>query len=380
MKAIINAKLVMPDHIIPDGVLVIDGDRIVDFGMAMRMNTDGMEIIDAEGAYVGPGFIEIHTHAINGTLIYEDPIKGAREMLRHGVTDGLAALYFSQTADELIEQLGIIGDAMKSGKAPNLMGTYMEAPYMNPKFGADRTNNPWVGPIEREKYMPVITAGRDVAKVWALAPEREGIEGFVTDVLTLNPRAKFTVGHSEATPGEVEKLIPYGLCIATHHTNATGTLNKYPECRGVCVDEAAWYNDDIYTELICDRMGIHVDPYMIRLVRKIKGDDRIILISDAFIGKGPIPPGYEGCSDINFDLMGEIAGTNLTMEAACRNMMNNGGASIPNCFKYASLNPAKALGLYDRGAIGRGKLANLVFVDGDFNIKSVLFKGSIQEF
>ena len=76
-----------------------------------------------------------------------------------------------------------------------------------------------------------------------------------------------------------------------HHTNATGDLAKYPECRGVCVDEAVNNNPEIYAELICDSRGIHVDPYMLRLVRRIKGDARIILISDAYASDGPIPPG-----------------------------------------------------------------------------------------
>ena len=74
--------------------------------------------------------------------------------------------------------------------------------------------------------------------------------------------------------------MPYGLKLGTHHTNATGTLENYPEVRGVCVDETVNYNDGIYAELICDSKGVHVHPYMLRLVKKIKGDDKIILISN----------------------------------------------------------------------------------------------------
>ena len=186
---------------------------------------------------------------------------------------------------------------------------------------------------------------------------------------------RFAVGHSEASPQQIEQLMPYGLCIGTHHTNATGDLPKYPECRGVCVDETVNYNRDIYAELICDSRGIHVDPYMLRLIRKIKGEDRIILISDSCVFDGPVPPGYEGVTDINFDYAGEIAGSKLTLEVACRNMMKHTGASVVDVFRYASLNPSRAVGFFDRGEIRRGARADLVICDHNMNIKSVILKG-----
>ena len=134
----------------------------------------------------------------------------------------------------------------------------MEGPYLNPKFGCDKENNPWKDAVNSEKYMPVIEAAYDVAKVWALAPERENILDFVVDVKKKNPLAVFSVAHSEAAPSQIEELIPYGHKIGTHHTNATGDRPMYPECRGVCVDETVNYNDAIYAELICDSRGIHV--------------------------------------------------------------------------------------------------------------------------
>lgn len=198
------------------------------------------------------------------------------------------------------------------------------------------------------------------------------------DVKAANPEAVFAVAHSAASPQEIEALVPYGLRIGTHHTNATGDRPKYPECRGVCVDEAVNYNSDIYAELICDSRGIHVDPYMLRLVRKIKGNSRIVLITDAFDFDGPVPPGYEGVTDINFDYTGEIAGTKLTLDQACRNMMKHTGASIVDVFQYASRNPAVLLGMKDRGEIAPGLRADLVIVDHKVNIQTVLLEGVVQ--
>jgi len=375
MTAIINATLVMRDHLIPNGVLLMENGKITAFGESRKMEIpEGCEIIDAEGKYVGPGFVDLHTHSDGKVFFYDDP-KAVGHHLKHGTTTILAALYFSMNTEEFVDAMGKIREAMKDPDCRNLCGIYMEGPYMNPKFGCDKEHNPWVGPVDREKYQPIIDAGWDLVKVWGLAPERENIVQFVQDVKAKNPAAVFSVAHSEASPQEVEALMPYGLRIGTHHTNATGDRIFYPEVRGVCVDEAVNYNREIYAELICDSMGIHVDPYMLRLVRRIKGDDRIILISDAYACDGPIPPGYDGVDDINFDWTGEIAGSKLTLDIACRNALKHLGASVVDVFRFASYNPAMAVGFYDRGEIAVGKRADLVIVDHWMKVNKVIFEG-----
>ncbi len=357
---------------------MIEDGRITAFGpMKTTRIPQGIRIIDARGEFVGPGFVDIHTHSDGKVFFYDDP-KAVGHHLKHGTTTVLAALYFSMNAQEFVEAMDKLRTAMADPDCKNLAGIYMEGPYMNPKFGCDREHNPWNGPVDRQAYQPIIDAGWDLVKVWGLAPERENILDFVLDVKKKAPGAVFSVAHSEASPQQVEALMPYGLRIGTHHTNATGDRIRYPEVRGVCVDEAVNYNREIYAELICDSVGIHVDPYMLRLVRRIKGDDRIILISDAYACDGPVPPGYDGVEDINFDWSGEIAGSKLTLDIACRNMMKHTGASIVDVFRFASYNPAMAVGFYDRGEIAIGKRADLVVADHWMHIKNVIFKGELQ--
>ena len=380
MIAIKNATLVMKDHLIPDAVLFVEDGLIAGFGeMRTTPIPEGCEIIDAEGLYVGPGLVDIHNHAGGGHWFYDEPIEAAQFNLAHGTTSVLATLYFNMNGQQLVEQAKCVQAAMKTPEGANIAGFYMEAPYMNPKFGADRENNPWKGPICKEEYQPVIDQVGTDAKVWVLAPERENIEQFVIDCKKVNPTVKFSVGHSEASPQQIEALMPYGLCIGTHHTNATGDRPMYPECRGVCVDETVNYNHGIYAEMICDSRGIHVDPYMQRLIRKIKGEDRLVLISDSCVFDGPIPDGYEGVTDLCFDYEGEIAGSKLTLEVACRNMMKHTGASIVDVFRYASLNPSKAVGFLDRGEIRKGLRADLIITDHNMNVKTVILKGQVQK-
>ena len=219
----------------------------------------------------------------------------------------------------------------------------------------------------------------DLVKVWAVAPELDDIEAFVKAAKKSNPAVRFAVGHSEATPQQIEALMPYGLCIGTHHTNATGTIVKYPECRGVCVDEAVSYNREIYAEIISDSLGIHVDPYMQRLIRRTKGDDRIILITDQTAYPESSPLGFEHITDLFFtprtDGSIDISGSKLTLNVACRNWMKHTGASLVVAFQAASYNPARAVGFTDRGEIAVGKRADLILVDHRMNVKKVILAG-----
>ena len=374
--AIINATLVMEDHYIPDAALLVSEGRIADFGpMESVFVPAEASVLDAQGCLVGPGLIDIHTHAGGGFFFDQNPTAAASALLDHGVTGVLPALYMTFGKQEYMDAVNRIEAARSTGQCDNVLGYYMEGPYLNPAFGASKEDYAWSDGILRTEYMDLVRHVRDSAKVWALAPERDGIEAFVQDVKREINGIVFSVAHSTATPQQIAALLPYSLKLATHHTNATGTLQKYPECRTPCVDEAVNYYSDIYAELIVDSHGIHVDPFMLRLVRKIKGEHRIILISDAFVCDGPVPAGYDGVTDINFDFSGEIAGTRLTLDMVCRNMMKHTGCSAVDTFRYASTNPANLLNMPHLGRIMKGAQADLVVCDSWINVHHVIKKG-----
>ena len=132
----------------------------------------------------------------------------------------------------------------------------------------------------------------------------------------------------------------------------------------------------MYAEVICDSQGIHVNPDMLALILKIKGKDKIVLISDSFVNDEPTPQKFAHITDLNFDANGLLCGSNLTLNVACRNLIGHLGVSINDAFLMASLNPARAIGLDNEiGSIEIGKNANLVVIDNDFNVNKVILKG-----
>ena len=170
MKAIINAELVMKDHLIPEAVLFVEKGVITGWGeMRNTPIPEGCEIVDAEGAYVGPGLIDIHCHAANDVNMCDEPYEPSRFHLRHGTTTLLSALYFSETRETLLEQIHRVKEAIGKPGAENLSGFYMEMPYMNPDFGSNRENCPWAGPIRKKDYQPLLDAAGEKVFVYSWA-------------------------------------------------------------------------------------------------------------------------------------------------------------------------------------------------------------------
>lgn len=375
-----NVNVVLEDRIIYDGEVLICGDKIEKTGKKGEISVpEGADVIDGEGNYLGPGFVDIHVHGGGGHLFFHNPEKAAIHFLNHGQTTVLATGYPNFSKDEFVESIKKIQYAMKNTEAGKaIAGIYTEGLYMNNKYGADPDSNKWMGEIKKEEFKEVVdAAGRD-ALVWGIAPEREGIELFMEYCKEVNPDIVFSMAHCEAQFEEIEKVKHYGIKLMTHCMNATGTKSKYRGVLGAGPNEYCFMHDDIYAELISDSMGIHVLPEMQRMLLKIKGIDKIILITDSFVSDADAKADFSFTEDLSFDVNGDLSGSKLTMDKACKNFSEHTGAGICDVFKAAALNGAKLLGLdKEIGSIKEGKRANLVICDDKFNVKKVILEGNI---
>ena len=131
MKAIINATIVMRDYLIPNGTILIENEKIKQYGKAKNVVIpENCEIIDANGLYVGPGLIDIHTHAADNMWIFEEPKATSEYLLSHGVTGVLPALYNNLNKDAYLNAVDNILSASESGNFKNFVGFYMEGPIL----------------------------------------------------------------------------------------------------------------------------------------------------------------------------------------------------------------------------------------------------------
>ena len=382
MNAIVNTKLILEDGIVFDGVLLHENGRIVAAGKQKDIVIpEGADILDAQGLYTAPGLVDIHNHGSKDALFVEDPVACAEHFLRHGETTVLPTLYCNLSLEQILSGVRKIRLATIDGAGRIIAGLYMEGPYMNGE-GSDQKHILWGGDPDFDEYMPLIENVRDLAKVWSVCPARTGIEGFLQDLKLVCPDAIVALGHSHATAAQCRKIKKYGLKLQTHHGDSGKAPGPNQVTIGAGCDEFTLYDPDMYAELICDQEGIHLPGDLIKMIIRTKGIERIILITDSMPTSGDYKnneaDGVAYGPDLNYDYEGHLAGSHLTLDSACRNLMTHTGYGICHAIRCASLNPARLLGMdAEIGSIEAGKRANLILIDDAVNVHKVILQGEL---
>ena len=382
MHAIVNTKLILEDGIVFDGVLLHENGRIVAAGKRQDIVIpEDAKILDAGGLYTAPGLVDIHNHGSKDALFVDDPIACAEHFLRHGETTILPTLYSNLSLEQILSGVRNIRLATIDGAGRIIAGLYMEGPYMNGE-GSDQKHILRGGDPDFEEYMPLIENVKDLAKVWSVCPARPGIEGFLQDLKLICPEAIIALGHSHATAADCRKIKKYGLKLQTHHGDSGKAPGPNQVTIGAGCDEFTLYDPDMYAELICDQEGIHLPGDLIKTVIRAKGIERIILITDSMPASGDYKnneaDGVAYGPDLNYDYEGHLAGSHLTLDSACRNLMSHTGYGLCHAIRCASLNPARLLGMDGEiGSIEAGKRANLILIDDAVNVHKVILQGEL---
>lgn len=373
MKAIVNGKLVFPDRITAGNIL-IDGERIIASGDIPV--PAGAEIIDAKGLYVGPGFVDQHSHGYQqygeGIRVEDDPVGAAAAHLKHGTTTYLPSTDYSDTLEEHLRIIAICKRAISDGNT-SIMGLHLEGPYINQRFGASSDTAMCYSDEVCEKIFSEAAAA---ARHCTYAPELPDAPAIEEKLCKYGITG--AIGHTCAGPRDIERAVARGARIVTHLYDATGhylgleaaaKLTQHPHD---CTSDILLAISGLYYELICDSQGAHATRYSVCKAYRAAGEDHIVLISDATVHEeaGEV-------RDINFNERGQLSGSRLCLAMAAKNFRSFTGADVRVTFKCASTNSAKAMGLYGEvGSIDAGKLANLVFVDENFTVHNVIFKGT----
>lgn len=384
MKAITNTKLVMEDGIIWDGTVLFEDGVIVAADWADKVTIpQGCEIIDADGLYTAPGLVDIHNHGGGAWLFAENPAYCAEYFLKHGETTILPTFYHNLDMDAMLEGARKIREASKTGAGRVMDGLYMEGPFMA-LGGSFQNEMKWSGAVKENEFTQLVDGLGDMVRVWAIDPNRENIEAFMKYAKEKYPDTIFSHGHGCATAESVEALAHYGVKVRTHINDAGQAPGRFQGTTpGAGGDQYCMNQPDMYAELICDETGIHVAPYLVKMIVRVKGVDRICLITDSM----PSRTNYKNNEelgiwygpDLNYDDEGKLAGSRMTLENGVRNMMTHTGYGLCHAIKMASLTPAKLLGIDNRvGSIKAGKTANLIIIDDMVHVKKVFLQGDLM--
>ena len=367
-----NARIVLPDRVIENGSVAIESEKII--SISEETSADGM---DLSGSVLIPGFIDVHIHGSDGIDVMDANAEQlgaiAGFLASQGVTGWVPT--FVPAADEnYASAVTAIAEAAKSSTGARVLGVHYEGPFVNSaQCGALHT-----------EYFRTYSSSADIddlpvpegVRMITLAPE---IEGGVELVRELKSRGwVISIGHTRASLEVLDQALEAGARHMTHFMNAMAPLHHRAP------GPIAWglAHDDVTCDVIAD--GIHLDPFMLRLLMKVKGERGISLISDAIAAAGKGDGDYQIWGETirvkdrrTSNAAGSIAGSVITMLDAVR-LMRSLDVSWVDLAKLASLNPARLLGIdHECGSIDSGKRADLVALDQDGNVKLTLIGGEV---
>ena len=382
MKAIFGGKLIVPDsrgefRVLYEHALLYDKnvERVVPEAELSADDRDGfMERIDADDAFVSPGFVNIHIHGAMGFDAMDDDETAVPNIARHQASTGVSSFLpttMTCPMPAVRRALEHIRAAMGKTGGARVLGAHMEGPFISAaRCGAQ--DDAHIIPADFALIEPFL----DVLRLVTFAPEElpEGSD-FIERCKTAG--IVLSLGHSAADYETALRCITEkGLRHITHLYNGMAPFHhRTPGLVGAALDSEA------DCELIVD--NIHSHPAAHRLLWRAKQGRNVILITDSIraagLGDGEselggqkvfVKNGVAALAD------GTIAGSVLTMDRAVKNFAENTGCGLPAAVACASKAPAESLGLYERiGSIEQGKRADLTIFDDEVRIKKTIVDG-----
>ncbi len=392
MIVLARGDLVLPDRILSDASLVLDGNRIASVETRPRAEPSGAVVIDVSGCYVVPGFVDVHVHGVQGvdTLDEGAPVAQiAAALPRYGVT----AFCPTTVACPPAQLRDVLAQVRSARAAPvprsaRVLPAHLESNFINPEYrgaqpadclrspaDAARASTVREGDFSASDILAAIAASRPDVGIVTLAPELPGGLDLVRALVAAGHRV--SLGHSGAAFDEAIAAIEAGARHATHLFNRmTPVAHREPGVAGAVLSR-----EDVAAELVCD--GYHVHPGMCRVAIAAKGTHGIMAITDGTGGSG-LPPGSFArlggrrirVSDEAVVLDdGTLAGSSLTMDRAFRTIVNRFGRSIVDAAMMCATTPARQLGLHGCGAIAEGAIADLAVLDRDCRVVYTFLDG-----
>ncbi|WP_308639627.1 N-acetylglucosamine-6-phosphate deacetylase [Paenibacillus silvisoli] len=360
-----NASIYTPQGIIERGLLLVDDDgTIASIGDTEMAVSPDVEIRDASGLLLVPGFIDVHIHGGNGFSVMAAELEHLDGISRFHAAHGTTAFLATTTTaplDRIVHALESAGSAVGRGRlgGAELAGIHLEGPYIDEKRRGAQSKDD-IRPPDGREIEQLLAASNGQIRLVTLAPE---VDGGLKAVRQLNGLGiTVSAGHSDATYAEVVEAVGCGLRHTTHHFNGMSPLHhREPGLAG-----AGLLLDELTCELICD--GIHVHPAVVKLLFDTKGPLNVCMITDAVTCAG-LPDGDYGEVTMNDGQIylkdgSSLAGSSLTMGQALRNAIAFTGYALEEILPSLTLVPARQVGLLDsKGTLEAGKDADFVLLD-----------------
>ncbi|HEX8913005.1 MAG TPA: amidohydrolase family protein [Humisphaera sp.] len=391
---IVGARLVLPDRVVEGGGVVVRDGRIVAAGARGELPSSAGPTVDAGGAYLAPGFVEMHVHGGAGADFMDCTADAFEATIRCHLRHGTTSIVPTNTVgrhDQIMAFLDLArafkarGADPAAGLAP-VVGCHLYGPYFaEEKVGCHPrlTRPPTVA--EYTEYL----SHADHMLTATCAPELPGATDFYRAAAAKGVR--LNAGHSNATWAEMAAAVELGVRHVDHFFCAMSNYVSTRSRVGVPMQggmlEYVLASDAVTTEIIAD--GRHLSPELMRFPLRMMGVDRVALVTDASRAVD-VPPGEtvfgpldggepfytDGEVGLTLDRSG-LASSVRGMDFMVRTMVTRAGVDVATAVRMASLTPAKILGMEgDVGSIEPGKRADLLLLDDDFAVRRAWVGGA----
>lgn len=355
---IFNANVITPTGVIKEGAIFVKDGRIAWVGGKPPSKFMGGKVIDADGCFASPGFIDLQ--------VYGEPRRVADHEAMFGTT-GFLATVPCMSAKAMFKSVdSIIRDIKTQDSGARILGINLEGPFLNRvKSGAQDRRS--IRKPDTRELAALIKRAKGNLKFMTVAPEADGALDCVK-VLKANGIVA-SVGHTRATFEEIENAADLGASSATHVFNAMEEFHhREPRAIGAVLEDAR-----ITATVILD--GEHVSPLAFQILLKCKGKERVILITDSLRSDTSFDAKWDG--GVYRTKGGTISGSGLTMVNAVKNAVRFSQLSLAEAVGLASANPAKLLGLRRKGELVKGNDADIVLFDKRFDVWLTMAEGRI---
>ena len=337
-------------------------DIISENGIIEHIGLTDKPGIDFNGKKAFAGLIDIHTHGIGGS----DTMDADYESMSFLYAKNGTTSFYPTTMTASHESIVKVLSANTDYNGAVIEGFHLEGPYINKKYKGAQ-NSEFVRKPDIKEF-----SSFDNIKLITIAPESENAINFIK-----NSDCVVCLGHTDADYKTALSAINAGAKCLTHTFNAMPPLHhREPALIGAAFDK------NIYVQVICD--GKHIHPSVIRILYKLFGPDRMILISDSMRATG-LPDGEYEFGGLKIDVTnktartsdGALAGSTSTLFECVQKAIEFG---IPECdaFKMASQTPAELMNL-KKGCIKEGYSCDLIILNNKNEIDTVIIKGNIFE-
>lgn len=373
MSTIIHSARLVDGQVIDDAWVCFDDGQVARSGTGETwIGLIADEIVDAGGAYLAPGFIDLHGHGGAGVSYDDGPdaVLRARDLHRaHGTTRAVISLV-TAPLDALAARAAMVAELTEVH--PDILGSHLEGPFLDPDHRGAHDQQLLTAPAP-DAVARLLDAGRGTVRQVTIAPELPGGQAAIGRIVDAGAAA--AVGHTSADFAMAAAAFDAGATILTHAFNAMPGLHH----RRPGPVAAAAADSRVTLEVIAD--GVHLHPEIVRLTFSI-APGRIALITDAMAAAGSADGHYRlGALGVEVDRGvarladgGAIAGSTLTQDAALRAAVA-AGVPLADAVDALTRAPAHALGRDDLGALRPGCRADAVLLSPDLQVERVWCDG-----